>query len=283
MKTVLITGATSGFGLSLVEELLQKDYEVVATGRSICSRSKIFASISEDLRARLQLIDLDVNEPSQIAQVKEFFEHKTLDCLVNNAGLGHFGPLEEVTDEAMERLINTNLVGLMKLTRELLPALRTSKGKIVNVSSAFGFMGFPLTSVYCASKFAVEGFTQSLALELKPHGVDVFSVRPGGYRTNFLENAIFEEGLKEDVYLQQVRGLKQFQKKLSSRPNPPDKMEVVHKIVQLIEGNRRKSDTVGKDARLGWFLKRFLPEAVYDSLMQKTASNMMSAVEGSSV
>lgn len=284
MKKVLVTGATSGFGKLLTESLLQKGHHVLATGRNICERQEIFSDLDSGLRTRLEFFDLDVTSVEQRKSlVERLHSMGGIDVLVNNAGVGHFGPLEEISDEHLENLFETNLLGMMKLTRDILPILRQQQnGRIINVSSAFGFMGFPLTSLYCATKFGVEGFSQALAYEMKPHGVDVLTVRPGGFRTKFLENAHMEN-THSGAYSQQVQGMQAFHRQMSSRKNPPNPMAVVEQIVKMVEGKVNKSIVVGSDAKMSWLFKKVLPDAVYGSMMNKVSNRIFSQAKATHV
>lgn len=135
--------------------------------------------------------ELDVTNSDDLeataAFIKERFNGKLL-CLLNNAGFGVFGPLELTSEEQVRQQFEVNVLGLINLTRVLLPQLRASRGRVVNVSSILGLIGLPQSSLYCASKFAVEGLSESLYHELKPHGVGVCIVEPGGFRTKFGHN-----------------------------------------------------------------------------------------------
>lgn len=191
MKNILITGCSSGIGYELIEPLLGRGWTVIATLRNAEKRADLFAGLHDRFHDRLILRELDVTNVHDLqataAFIKERFNGK-LDCLLNNAGFGVFGPLELTSEEQVRQQFDVNVLGLINLTRVLLPHLRASRGRVVNVSSILGLIALPQSSLYCASKFAVEGLSESLYHELKPHGVRVCIVEPGGFRTKFGHN-----------------------------------------------------------------------------------------------
>jgi NAD(P)-dependent dehydrogenase (short-subunit alcohol dehydrogenase family) len=180
-----ITGASTGFGRLLSEELLKRGERVLATARDISKVSDLARQYPNSARA----FALDVTDPEQIASVAKqaiaAFGH--VDVLVNNAGYGVAGAIEEVSEEEFEALFQTNLYGLIRTTRAFLPHFRERRsGHIVNFSSIGGLIAAPGWGFYNTTKFAVEGFSESLAAEMKPLGVRVTIVEPGAFRTDFL-------------------------------------------------------------------------------------------------
>ncbi len=182
MKTVLITGCSSGFGLETARYFLDRDWKVIATMREP----------REDLLPRstqLRVLALDVTVPESIRQV--VIDAGPIDVLVNNAGIGLLGALEGTSMDAARQLFETNVLGTMAMTQAFLPQFRQNRaGVVVNVSSSVTLKPLPLLSVYTASKAAVEAFTESLALELAPFDVRASLVLPGSApETRFGENA----------------------------------------------------------------------------------------------
>lgn len=271
MKTVLVTGATSGFGKGIVTSLLEKGYTVIATGRSLQTRQDIFAKERDQYKSQLTELNLDVTSPADLQTIEEYFKQRRLDVLVNNAGFAVFGPIEECSEEKLRKQFEVNVFGVILLTQKLLPALRQSRGHIINFSSAFGLMGFPLTSAYCATKFAIEGFSESLSYELKPFGVKVSLVEPGGYRTNF--NNAAEWGMEESpssVYTRQINNYKLLREKLSTRPNPQRPEEVVQGVVNIIQSRNPKINySFGKDAFMVRFMKKIMPRSLFHRISGK--------------
>ncbi|SDB39559.1 SDR family oxidoreductase [Pseudomonas sp. NFACC13-1] len=182
MKTVLITGCSSGFGLATTRYFLEHNWKVIATMRS--PNERLFEA-SEHLR----VLALDVTDPSSIQQVIEAVG--PIDVLVNNAGIGLLGALEGISMEAIRSLFETNTFGTMAMIQAVLPQFRQRRsGVVINVTSSVTIKSLPLLSIYTASKAAVNAFTESLALELEPFNVRVNLVLPGrAPSTDFGKNA----------------------------------------------------------------------------------------------
>jgi NAD(P)-dependent dehydrogenase (short-subunit alcohol dehydrogenase family) len=184
-KVWFITGASSGFGRLLTEYLLTLGASVVATAR----KSPALNDLAAIHGANLQILSLDVTKPAQVKSAVEDalarFGH--IDVLVNNAGYGVTGAFEEVAEDEYTPMFDTNVFGLINVTKALLPQFRERRsGNIINLSSIGGLVGLPGWSMYNATKFAVEGMSEALAEELAPLGVYVTIVEPGPFRTEFL-------------------------------------------------------------------------------------------------
>jgi NAD(P)-dependent dehydrogenase (short-subunit alcohol dehydrogenase family) len=180
-KTVLITGASSGIGEETVKLLMTAGYTVYAGARRL-DRMKSLAD------AGAHLLALDVTDDvSMTAAVKTVMQETgRIDVLINNAGYGSYGALEDVPPEEAHRQFDVNLFGLARLTQLVLPAMRAQRsGRIVNVSSIAGKFGEPFGSWYHATKFAVEGLSDSLRMELHPFGIDVVVIQPGAIHTEW--------------------------------------------------------------------------------------------------
>lgn len=182
-RTWFITGASAGFGRALAEAALAQGDRVVATARAPATLDGLVAAGE----GRVLALALDVTLPAQItAAVAEAERWGGIDILVNNAGYGFTGGIEESTDAEVRTQFEVNFFGLAALTRAVLPAMRArGSGFIVNFSSMAGVRGYPVAGYYCASKFAVEGLSESLAGELAPFGIGVMLVEPGAFRTDF--------------------------------------------------------------------------------------------------
>lgn len=181
-KTVFITGASSGFGKETVRLFHEKGWNVVATMRSP-EREGELAALDGVLVTRLDVTEEGSIAPAVKAAVDAF---GGIDVLVNNAGYGALGALEAASDAEIRRQMEVNLFGLIAVTKAVLPQMRRQRsGVIVNVSSIGGRITFAFASLYHATKFAVEGLTESLQYELNPFGIRMKIVEPGGYRTDF--------------------------------------------------------------------------------------------------
>lgn len=187
MKTWFITGASRGFGALITERALAKGDAVVATARNPKSLIARFGD-----SPNLLTLALDVsNEAQAIAAAKAAIERfGRIDVLLNNAGHGLMGAVEEATAAEVEAVYRTNVFGLLTVTRAVLPHMRAARsGRILNISSVGGYRGGPGFGVYCSTKFAVEGLSEALHGELAPLGIHVTVVEPGYFRTDFLDSS----------------------------------------------------------------------------------------------
>ena len=185
-KIWFITGAARGMGAEIALAALAAGDKVVATGRNCRRIQQRFEEFGE----RVLAVELDVSQPAQAEAAVEraLAAFGRIDVLVNNAGYGQLGVFEEVAAAEIQRQFDTNFFGLLHVTRAVLPAMRRQRsGHIFNISSIGGVYGFAGAGVYCATKFAVEGFSESVALELAPFGIHVTIVEPGFFRTDFLD------------------------------------------------------------------------------------------------
>ena len=190
-QSILITGATSGIGRDAALRLAGAGHVVLAGGR----RRDALAGLAAESRGRIEPLVLDVTEPASVEAARELVERRTsgrgLDVLVNNAGYALPGPLEELAEADLRGLFDTNLFGLLAVTRAFLPAMRErGLGRVVNVGSIMGRVAMPLLGAYNASKHAVAAVTDALRMELAPFGVTVVLVEPGALRTGFAARAL---------------------------------------------------------------------------------------------
>ena len=188
-KTWFITGASSGFGMAFAEFALERGDHVVATARSLSKLAALVARAPE----RVLAVKLDVTKAADIqpaidAALRRFGR---IDYLFNNAGYGIVGALEETSDAELRAILDTNFFGAVAVTRAVLPVMRAQRGgAIVNISSMGGQMSFEGVGAYSASKFALEGMSEALALEVKAFGIKVLIVEPGAFRTEFGAEAL---------------------------------------------------------------------------------------------
>lgn len=269
---VLVTGSSSGFGRELVTNFLERGWDVIATLRNAEGRRGDFEGEMGRYPGKLTLLELDVRDAAQRAAIARHIDEKCggrLDCLVNNAGYGLFGALEDLSEEQIRGQIEVNFTGLALLTRQLLPQLRAARGRIINISSVLGFAGMPLTSLYCASKFAVGGFSESLRHELAPHGVQVSWVEPGGFRTKFGDNVAWGANSLSPTspYALQSRNYKALRDKLTAgRGTSP--APVIRAVMSLATRSRMPARVrCGRDAAVMHFLRRLLPHGFFVGLL----------------
>jgi NADP-dependent 3-hydroxy acid dehydrogenase YdfG len=188
-KIWFITGCSSGFGRCLVEELLKTDHSVIATARD----TKTLSELVEKYPKKILALKLDVTDPKNIKEALATSLEKfgRIDVLVNNAGYGMIGALEESDDAEIKRIFDTNVFGLMNVTKTLLPFMRKQKsGHIINISSVAGFTATPGFGIYNATKFAVEGLSEALAGEVGVFGIKVTIIEPGPFRTDFANRSL---------------------------------------------------------------------------------------------
>lgn len=188
-KTILITGATAGIGRRTALHLASLGHRVIASGRKPAELAKLEAE-AKALPGTLHTIQLDVTSAASIADAVAAVGKLTADAgpdvLINNAGFGVLGPTSEISDAEMRRQYDTNVFGLMNVTRAFLPRMRERRsGRIINVSSVGGRFTLPYFGVYNSTKYAVESLSDALRYELRPFGVDVVLIEPGVIRTNF--------------------------------------------------------------------------------------------------
>ena len=189
-KVWLITGSAAGLGLALAQHVVANGGRVVATARDTAPLAALRASAPD----RVELAVLDVCDAAQAASAVALARQRfgRIDVLANSAGYGLLGALEELSAEEIRAQFEVNVMGLVNVTRAALPVMRGGGGGgvIVNFSSIAGILGFPGSGVYCASKWAVEGLSESLAHELAPFGIGVLIVEPGPFRTDFAGRSI---------------------------------------------------------------------------------------------
>ncbi|XP_044526562.1 retinol dehydrogenase 8-like isoform X2 [Gracilinanus agilis] len=195
-KNVLITGCSSGIGLALAVRLAKdelKRFKVIATMRDMAKKGPLEEKAGETLEQTLQIRPLDVTCEDSVRQCVAAIPDQRVDVLVSNAGVGLIGPLECHSMAAMQRVLDTNFLGLVRLVREVFPSMkRRRQGHIVVMSSILGQQGLLFNDVYCASKFAVEGFCESLALQALKFGINISLLEPGPVVTEF-EKKLYEE------------------------------------------------------------------------------------------
>lgn len=184
-KVWFITGTSRGFGTIIAKAALDAGDRVIGTGRKADDVTKALGT--SDL---LLAVDLDVNDPNAAASAVAagIAKFGRIDILVNNAGFGVLGGVEEIAAAEVEKVFRTNVFGLLNVTRAVLPQMRQQRsGHIINLSSVGGYQSYAGWGIYCATKFAVEGITEALAMEVAPLGIHATVVEPGFFRTDFLD------------------------------------------------------------------------------------------------
>jgi NADP-dependent 3-hydroxy acid dehydrogenase YdfG len=232
-KVWFITGASSGFGLALAQEVLAKGDRVVATAR----KPEVLKDLIEKYPETARTVQLDVTNLQDVKSsietaIKEFGR---IDVLVNNAGYALVGAIEEANNEQVKQQFDTNVFGVVNVIREALPILREQKsGHIVNIGSLVGFSAFPSFGYYSATKFALEGLSEALAAEVAPHGIKTTIVEPGPFYTGFSSRAVtLGENILSDVYPSTDELLNNFSK--FDGPEAGDPRKAVRIIIEAVE------------------------------------------------
>ncbi len=255
-KTVLITGASSGIGKETALYFHSKGWNVVATMRN---------PESCDLKEKpgLVLTRLDVTD---LVSIKKAFsnakeKYKKIDVLVNNAGYGLTGPFESYSDEQIRRQFDTNVFGLMSVTREVIPMLRAQGGgMIINIASMGGRISFPLYSAYNASKWAVEGFSESLMYELVQFNIRVKMIEPGVVKTNFYGRSM-EKPQDIGPYSRYVKRTMDNMDKAGGALSPSVVAMTVY--TAAMDPSQRLRYSVGRDAQMLMTARKILPEWLF--------------------
>jgi NAD(P)-dependent dehydrogenase (short-subunit alcohol dehydrogenase family) len=279
-RTVLITGASSGFGLLTSVTLAKRGWQVIATMRDLSRREKLEAAAKDaGVLERIEIHELDVTRAEQIAALAGILEQRntTLNALVNNAGFAMAGFTEDVSDEELRKQFETNFFGTAAVTRAFLPQIKRQKsGYIVMVSSISGRIGFPGVGSYAASKFALEGWSETLRFELKPLGIHVVLIEPGSFETDIWNrNAVVSQGtraLQSDPGSAAAARLSRWRRKLETgkpRANPKYVAECIAGILSNPRPRLRYS--LGTDAWAGLFLRTLLPWGLFERMIIKAS------------
>jgi NAD(P)-dependent dehydrogenase (short-subunit alcohol dehydrogenase family) len=268
----LITGSSSGIGLATSLYLARRGYTVWATMRNLEKASEL-RKIIESERLPIELAQLDVCDDSSVKEAVAQILQKSgrIDVLVNNAGYGLRGAIEEVSLDEWKRQFETNFYGVIRVTQAVLPQMRAQRsGAIVNISSVLGRMAIPFSGPYTASKFALEGLTETLRYELAPWNIKVVLIEPGFIATNFQQNAQLAQAAQSQdspyALFKQASG-RRVQRNIY-RAAPPER--VAETIYRAITNPRPKLRyAVGRDARLVLPLRRFLPEGLFERILKR--------------
>lgn len=272
-KIVLITGCSSGMGLATAVYLASKEYKVYASMRNLKKKDNLLLE-AKKAGVTVRVVQLDVNEEQSIKSAVSTVLKKEgrIDVLVNNAGFGSAGFLEDFSIEEIRDQFETNFFGLVRLIKEVLPIMRKQKqGHIVNISSIGGKIAFPAISIYSASKFAVEALTESLRVELASFGIKTTAIEPSGIKTNFNSSAKAAKK-SEDPSSPYYEYFKRFKKNIEkiSQNNSVEPIVVAKTIYSaIISENPKRSYPAGKGARILFILKSLLPNSVFEKIMNK--------------
>ncbi|MDH3322859.1 MAG: SDR family oxidoreductase [Flavobacteriaceae bacterium] len=258
-KVILITGASSGIGKVTAQYLAEKGFKVYGTSRK-----------PKQNHFNFELIALDLNNEDSIQKAFKTILEKEgrIDVLVNNAGMGITGPIEETPTEEMRKVFETNFFGALTMIKAVLPQMRKqNSGLIINITSIAGYMGLPFRGIYCATKGALETVTETIRMEVKQFGIRVSNVAPGDFATNIAagryHTPVFEDSAYKEIY---QKNLDLMDAHVDSGSDPKEMAEQIYKIIQNPQPriHYKVGDFMQKFSIV---LKRILPDKVYEKLI----------------
>jgi len=270
-KVAVVTGTSSGIGFETSLALAREGYFTYATMRDTTKSDKI-KEIAQKENLKISILELDVDDEksvkSAIAQILD--QKQRIDVLVNNAGWGLWGCVEDVSVDEFKEQFETNFFSIIRLIQEVAPAMRKQgSGTIVNVSSVVGRIGFPASPAYISSKFALEGLSESLRFEFAPFGVDVIIIEPGVIKTNFMKNMKMAkkselDTVYKDITTKVVSGVKM----MAEMGTPPK--EVANTIVKAIKDKKPLPRyIVGNDASMFLEAKKSKTDIEFENYLKK--------------
>lgn len=231
----LITGSSSGFGRAIAQAVLDRGEKVVVTARN----PQHVEDIQTKYPDRALAVQLDVTQPAQVKAAVETAIAKfgRIDVLVNNAGYGTMGALEELSDEATRRQFETNVFGALNMMRAVLPSMRQHRsGYILNLSSVGGFVSFPGAGIYCATKFALEALSEALVKEVEALGIKIIIVEPGAFRTDFNGRSLVLADTQIADYEPIVGGFRQWLQDMDGK-QPGDPVKAAEAMIQAVNSD----------------------------------------------
>jgi NAD(P)-dependent dehydrogenase (short-subunit alcohol dehydrogenase family) len=273
-NVALVTGSSSGIGYETAILLAKSGFHTYATMRNL-EKSKSIAEISNSEKLPLEIIQLDVNDDRSVKEAidKIVAKDNRIDVLVNNAGYGLFGSLEDLSIEEIKAQFETNFFGVIRVTQKVLPIMRKqNSGTIVNLSSVGGRVGVPVLSAYQSTKFALEGLSESLSYELEPFGIRVVIVEPGFIRTNIMNSSIMAKKAadRESPYFSLMQKVENHFKSMMDNPSTSQPQEVANVILQAITSeNPQLRYTAGNDAATVMQAKKTMSDSEFGNLIRQ--------------
>ncbi len=258
MKNIFITGTSSGLGKIMAEHLHAAGYKVVGSSRNPKGDSP-FPSLA-----------LDITKDDSVENAIEKFvkENGKIDVLVNNAGYGISGSIEETKMEDAISQMDSNFFGTVRMNKAVLPHMRKQKeGLIINVSSIGGLLGLPFQGFYSASKFALEGYTEALRMETKDFNVKVVNVNPGDFKTSFTANRVFTEN-PDSVYNEQFKkAVEIFEKDEQSGADPIEVAKLIERLIKKESGHKVRYLVGAPIQKLAVYLKGILGSRIFEKII----------------
>ena len=270
-KIAVVTGASSGIGFETALTLAREGYYTYATMRDTTKSDKIKEICQKD-DLKISVLELDVDDENSIkTAIKKILDEKQrIDVLVNNAGWGLWGCVEDVSIDEFKKQFETNFFSVIRLIQEVGPTMRKQgSGKIINISSVAGRIGFPASPAYISSKFALEGLSESLRLEMAPFGVDVIIIEPGVIKTNFLNPVKLAKKSESDTAYRDITTKVVSGVKMMAEMGTPPK-EVADTIVKSINDDKSLPRyIVGNDASMFLEAKKSKTDIEFENYLKK--------------
>lgn len=270
IKTVLITGCSTGIGRALTEVFLQQGYRVYATARNT-------QSLNDLQHPELRPLAMDVNSDEDVAATMTAIEADSgyLNCLINNAGYAAMGPVTELTHDKLLLQFSTNVFAPVALTKACLPLLRKAASEqqpaqVVNIGSVSGILTTPFSGAYCATKAALHSLTDALRMELAPFNIDVITVQPGAIQSSFGKNSLASlDGLLEEGSLYSpVRSFIEARAN-ASQDNPTPAADFANTLIAQLMSKPAPVIRIGNGSTALPFLKRWVPLSLLDRILKK--------------
>lgn len=269
IKTVLITGCSSGIGRALTNEFLQQGYRVYASARSL-------TSLADMQHERLRTLSLDVNKQEDIDAAVAAIEQDSgyLSVLVNNAGFAAMGPVAELSQEKLQQQFATNVFAPIALTQACLPLLQKNNkqlaSQVINIGSVSGIVTTPFSGAYCATKSALHSLSDALRMELKSFNIDVITVQPGSIESEFGNNSL--KNLTDlisptSLYAPLKKNIEA--RAMASQQNPTTAAKLAEILVKALQNHPKAELPIGNGSRLLPLLKRVLSTKMLDNILRK--------------
>ena len=268
-KVAIVTGSSSGIGFETALALAREGYYTYATMRDTKKGNQI-KEIAKKEKLKLEVLEIDVdkNETVQSAINKIMNEKNRIDVLVNNAGYGLFGCLEDLSMDDLKAQFETNFFGIVRTSQAVIPVMRKQKsGIIVNISSVAGRIGFPVSPAYISSKFALEGLSESMRYELSPFGINIIIIEPGVIKTNFMSStrkSMKPDSVYKDITNKVIMGISMMAE-MGTHPQ-----EVAKTIIKAIKSeNPLPRYAVGNDAVMFLEAKKAKTDLEFENYIKK--------------
>jgi short-subunit dehydrogenase len=271
-QVALITGCSSGIGYETALMLARNGYHTFATMRDT-KKSNPLEEVIKKEKLSLSILELDVNDDLSIEKAINHIqsEAKRIDVLINNAGYGLIGFFEELTLDEIRKQFETNFFGALNVTKKTIPMMRLQKsGTIINISSGAGQVGFPSISAYASTKFAIEGFSESLMYELFPFGIKVIIIEPGVIKTDFFSNCLvsIHSLEKSSPYFQSLDRIQKNMNLMQEHATSPiDVAKLILEVLSYKEPNQRY--IVGNDVAMILEAKKNLSDIEFKKMMMQ--------------